>query len=120
VQELGARLAVTRQALHEALRPLVAGGFISMEPAADDRRRRLVALTPAGEALEASLSGAQRALLDEVLDALGPQAEAGWRAVMASLAGRLHAEVDGTLRLAEAGGPPEVRLPGGARPPRRP
>jgi len=94
VQELGARLAVTRQALHEALRPLAAGGFVRTQPAADDRRRRLVALTPAGEALEASLSGSQRALLAAVFDQAGAEAEAGWRAVMAALAHLLPSPAD--------------------------
>ena len=97
VQELGARLSVTRQALHEVLRPLVKGGFVRTIPDAADRRRRLIVLTPAGEALEASLSGAQRVLFDDVFQRAGADAEAGWRAVMALLAGMLDGRAAETL-----------------------
>ncbi|UXY13783.1 MarR family transcriptional regulator [Chitiniphilus purpureus] len=86
VNTLIARLGVTKQALHGPLRELQEAGLIVATVAEHDRRMRRLALSAAGAALEAELSGAQRALLARVFDAHGAPAEQGWRAVMAALA----------------------------------
>ena len=78
-------LGVSKQALNAPLRDLQAQGLVTATAAAHDRRVKQLALSPAGAALEAELSGTQMAMLEAVFGAAGPQAEAAWRTVMASL-----------------------------------
>lgn len=85
VGELLATLGITKQAAHGPLKKLEAYGLIAAEPDADDRRVRRLTITPAGHALEAELSAAQMRLLADAFAAAGPEATAGWRAVMAQL-----------------------------------
>lgn len=79
-------LDVSKQALNGPLRQLVEMRLISTRSAPHDGRVRQLRLTHAGERLEARLSGTQRKQLAEVFDAVGENAESGWRSVMQKLA----------------------------------
>src|SRR5215469_11327124 len=82
VKRLLAVLAVTKQAINAPLRQLVEMRLIEAATDAADRRVRRLALTAAGLALEAELSGVQTKLLEAAFATAGPQATAGWRKVM--------------------------------------
>jgi len=75
-------LSVSKQAIHGPLKQLTALNLIAMQPGAADRRVKQLSLTPQGQALERELTGAQTRHLQSVFDRAGPEAEAGWRAVM--------------------------------------
>ncbi len=87
VGELLAIMRVSKQYLHRPLRQLQDDGYVAARPDPDDRRIKRLRLTAKGRRLEQALTGAQRRQLAEVFRAAGPEAEAGWRAVMARLAG---------------------------------
>lgn len=86
VSDLLATLGISKQALHGPLRQLVEAQLIEVTADPLDRRGRCLALTKAGQQLEADLFATQRGLLAEAFRAAGSEAEAGWRAVMAQLA----------------------------------
>lgn len=86
VNALLAILKVSKQALNAPLRQLIEMGLISARPADHDRRIKLLRLTPAGEALEAQLTGSQMERLAAVFAAAGEPAAGAWRQVMAALA----------------------------------
>lgn len=48
--ELAARLAMERSTLSRDVAPLLAAGLVQAEPAPDDRRKKVVSLTPVGAA----------------------------------------------------------------------
>ena len=75
-------LGVTKQSLNRVLRTLVADGLVESRVGERDRRERHLRLTAAGEALERELSDAQRARMRAAFRAAGPQAVAGFRAVL--------------------------------------
>ena len=79
-------LGVSKQALNGPLRQLYEQGLVAFAAAPDDRRRRLLALTESGRALEQRLTGPQRTLLDSALGSAGPRGEAAWRRVMRAMA----------------------------------
>ena len=56
VTELLGILRITKQSLSRVLGALVAEGFIAQNADAEDRRRRLLTLTPKGRALESDLT----------------------------------------------------------------
>ncbi len=85
VNELLGIMRVSKQYLHRPLRQLVEDGYIQSKQDPDDRRVKRLRLTSKGRRLEETLTGAQRQQLAEVLRKAGPQAEAGWRKVMALL-----------------------------------
>lgn len=89
ISELLETLGVSKQALHGPLRQLVAAGLVQTAADPDDRRGRRLSLTDDGKALEAKLSATQRDILARAFRGQGAEAEAGWRAVMAQLAGHL-------------------------------
>lgn len=82
VQGLLDILGVTKQSLNRVLRQLVDDGMIASEVGPADRRQRLLRLTPAGAALEARLSEAQRARVRRAYREAGPEAVAGFRRVL--------------------------------------
>jgi len=86
VQALLDIMRVSKQYLHRPLRRLVEDGYVTARRDARDRRLKRLRLTARGRALEAQLSGEQRARLAAVFERAGPAAEAGWRRVMALLA----------------------------------
>ncbi|MFT4172721.1 MAG: MarR family transcriptional regulator [Rhodocyclaceae bacterium] len=88
VQALLDKLGVTKQALNAPLRALIEAGLVSAAPDKHDRRVKCLTLTPAGQRAEAELSDPQLHMLAQVFDACGPQAVAGWEAVMKAIARR--------------------------------
>jgi DNA-binding MarR family transcriptional regulator len=79
-------LAVSKQALNAPLRQLMEMNLVSALADPDDRRVKNLRLTPEGQRLEAELTGAQMRHLQVAFEAVGAEAEAGWRAVMEELA----------------------------------
>lgn len=75
-------LEVTKQALHAPMRQLIEMGYVSSEPATDDRRARELRLTTKGETLEKQLSDGQREKMDEIFRTLGAKSEESWKDVM--------------------------------------
>jgi DNA-binding MarR family transcriptional regulator len=82
VTELLGILRITKQSLARVLTALVEQGYVVQAPGRDDRRQRLLSLTPKGEALERRLFNRQRERLSAAYrDAGGPAVE-GFRRVM--------------------------------------
>lgn len=79
-------LLVSKQAINAPLRQLVDLGLVAVAAKGADRRIKELRLTPAGQALEAELTGGQMRHLAEAFSRAGPDGEAGWRRVMAALA----------------------------------
>ncbi|QLG88878.1 MarR family transcriptional regulator [Chitinibacter bivalviorum] len=86
VNQLLAKLGVSKQALNAPLRQLQEAGLITASPSEIDKRVKCLALTEEGIELEESLSGAQRTILDRVFAQCGPQAESGFKQVLGVLA----------------------------------
>ncbi|MGW1076289.1 MarR family winged helix-turn-helix transcriptional regulator [Streptomyces sp. NPDC002537] len=86
VGELIGILKLTKQATNAPLRTLIDQGLIEATPAPDDRRRKELRLTPAGERLENELDR-RRGRLAAALEAAGPEKAQAWREVMTLLAG---------------------------------
>ncbi len=82
VAELLAILRITKQSLSRVLSQLVREGFISVQKAQADRRRRLLKLTDKGLELERRLSEVQRARIGEAYRAAGGDAVEGYRKVL--------------------------------------
>lgn len=89
VSELLIRLGVSKQALNIPLRQLVEMQLVASRPAADDKRKRLLALTPEGGKLEQKLRQEQMRTLQKVFAEAGEDAVAGWLHVNDALAGQL-------------------------------
>ena len=89
VSELLTRLGVTKQALNIPLRQLVEMQLVDSAPAADDKRKRLLALTPEGAKLEQKLRQEQIRTLQAVFGEVGEEAVAGWLRVNQALAEKL-------------------------------
>ena len=75
-------LGVTKQSLNRVLRQLIADGLVESAPGVADRRQRHLRLTETGDALERRLSAPQRARLRRAYSEAGPEAVAGFRAVL--------------------------------------
>jgi len=86
VGDLARALEVSVQALHKTLQPLVRKQLVKPVAAPDDRRVRMLSLTPAGAALEKQISGMQREVFAVVADTLGAKALATWSASMVEIA----------------------------------
>jgi DNA-binding MarR family transcriptional regulator len=95
VNALLATLQVSKQALNAPLRQLLAMQLIDAQIAPHDGRVRHLSLTRSGSKLEAQLSGTQMEQLRQAFEAAGPQARAGWNAVMSALLSQ--ASVSGIL-----------------------
>ena len=78
-------LGITKQSLNRVLRRLVADGLVAMQVGPQDRRERLLVLTAPGAALEARLSGVQRARMRAAYAAAGPEAVAGFHRVLEAM-----------------------------------
>ena len=75
-------LGVTKQSLNRVLRTMVEDGLVESRVGRSDRRQRQLFLTEAGAALERTLSDAQRARMRQAFREAGPEAVAGFRAVL--------------------------------------
>jgi len=82
VSELLAILRITKQSLGRVLKPLIEGGYVVCAPGRNDRRQRLLTLTPKGEALERRLFERQRDTLARAYRESGAQAVEGFRRVL--------------------------------------
>ena len=86
VGDLARGLGVSTQALHKTLKPLLILGLVEARADAQDARVRILTPTSAGLALEAEVSGLQRAAFARVAAQLGPQALAAWTETTEALA----------------------------------
>jgi DNA-binding MarR family transcriptional regulator len=101
-------LKITKQSLGRVLKQLVDEGYVEQKEGANDRRQRLLYVTPKGEALAMRLAGLQTQRIAQALASLGPDShDAACRFLAAMID---PAERDRVLKL--------VSQPGRARPPR--
>lgn len=82
VSELLDVLNITKQSLNRVLRTLIDQGYVVSEVGSEDKRERNLYLTEKGQALESELSKAQSQRLREAFAAAGPEAVAGYKAVL--------------------------------------
>ncbi len=85
VGELAAHLAVTNQALHKTLQPLLRQALVLTSIDAQDARRRRLALSAAGAALEREISGMQREVFATVRKEVGEACMDDWCRVMLAI-----------------------------------
>src|SRR5579862_3137478 len=85
VAELLDVLKITKQSLGRVLKLLIDDGYIVQKEGANDRRQRLLYVTPAGEALALKLAGLQTARIARVLADLGPGAREAARRFLAGM-----------------------------------
>ncbi|MBJ3764090.1 MarR family transcriptional regulator [Maribius pontilimi] len=85
VNNLLAILGVTKQSLNRVLRTLIEDGLVESRVGRRDKRERHLFLTDKGAALESELSEAQRARMRAAFRDAGPQAVAGFRAVLEAM-----------------------------------
>ena len=72
VAELLDVLKITKQSLGRVLKQLIDEGYIVQKAGPDDRRQRLLYVSPAGATLAMKLAGLQTERISRVLDELGP------------------------------------------------
>ncbi len=85
VTELLKILRITKQSLSRVLKQLIDQGLIDSMPGRDDRRKRILRLTEKGKGLARELAEIQRMRVFRAFRKAGPEAVAGWRAVLAGL-----------------------------------
>jgi DNA-binding MarR family transcriptional regulator len=78
-------LRITKQSLGRVLRELIDEGYVVQKEGPDDRRHRLLFVTPKGEQLAMKLAGLQTERITRALGALGPGAHEGARAFLAAM-----------------------------------
>jgi DNA-binding MarR family transcriptional regulator len=66
-------LGITKQSLARVLKDLIEGGFIEQRAGPDDRRQRLLHLTPKGVDLATELAERQGRRIAEALEEAGPE-----------------------------------------------
>ncbi|NBX42698.1 MAG: MarR family transcriptional regulator, partial [Rhodobacteraceae bacterium] len=82
VNNLLSILGVTKQSLNRVLRSLIADGLVESRVGVQDKRERHLYLTETGAKLERELSEAQRNRMRAAYRNAGPEAVAGFRAVL--------------------------------------
>ena len=88
VAELLDILNITKQSLGRVLKQLVDQGYVLQKEGANDRRQRLLYVTPKGETLAMKLAGLQTTRIARALAELGPNAhEAACRLLTAMING---------------------------------
>jgi DNA-binding MarR family transcriptional regulator len=78
-------LKITKQSLGRVLKQLMDDGYVVQKEGANDRRQRLLFVSPAGEALAMQLAGLQTARIAGVLAELGPGAREAARRFLAGM-----------------------------------
>ncbi len=78
-------LGVTKQSLNRVLRQLVGDGLVESRVGQFDRRQRNLTLTERGHALEQELAAAQQQRMRAAFSQAGPEAVAGFRAVLEAM-----------------------------------
>jgi len=69
--QLADQMSITKQSVNDVLRDLERFGYLTLRPDPEDRRARLVALTPRGRRLDAVVRREARVAEHELADALG-------------------------------------------------
>jgi DNA-binding MarR family transcriptional regulator len=90
-------LRITKQSLGRVLKRLIDEGYVIQKEGANDRRQRLLYVSPAGEALAMKLANLQAARIAGVLDVLGPSAREAAQRFLAGMIDVKHR--DRVLRL---------------------
>ena len=85
VADLLETLRITKQSLGRVLKQLVDEGYVVQKEGADDRRHRLLFVTPKGEQLAMKLAGLQTVRINRALADLGPGAHESARAFLAAM-----------------------------------
>lgn len=85
VGELLKLLGITKQSLGRVLNELTERGLVEMKPGTEDRRQRLLRLTPAGIALESALFEALRERMSRAYAEAGQGSIAGFWTVLEGL-----------------------------------
>jgi DNA-binding MarR family transcriptional regulator len=85
VADLLETLRITKQSLGRVLKQLVDEGYVVQKEGPDDRRHRLLFVTPKGEQLAMKLAGLQTERITRALADLGPGAREGARAFLAAM-----------------------------------
>ncbi len=80
-------LGITKQSLARVLTPLIEEDYVLQATGRNDRRQRLLSLTPKGETLERRLFERQREWVMQAYREAGPVAVEGFRRVMRGLMG---------------------------------
>jgi len=90
-------LNITKQSLGRVLKQMVDQGFVQQKEGAQDRRQRLLYVTPKGEALALKLAGLQTARINRAFGELGPGAHEAARRFLTAMIDTDNRE--GVLRL---------------------
>src|SRR5262247_2229260 len=85
VAELLDILKITKQSLGRVLKQLIDQGYVVQKEGANDRRQRLLYVTPKGETLAMKLAGLQTARIAHALSELGPNAHESARRFLVTL-----------------------------------
>ncbi|MBV8837385.1 MAG: MarR family transcriptional regulator [Alphaproteobacteria bacterium] len=85
VADLLDTLRITKQSLGRVLRELVDEGYVVQKEGPDDRRHRLLFVTPKGEQLAMKLAGLQTERISRALADLGPNARQAARDFLAAM-----------------------------------
>jgi DNA-binding MarR family transcriptional regulator len=85
IGELLGRLGITKQSLNRVLNELAQRELVEVRVGRDDRRQRLLRLTPSGKSLEAELFEAMRARMASAYAQAGQQAVGGFWTVLEGL-----------------------------------
>src|SRR5277367_3675411 len=85
VAELLDVLKITKQSLGRVLKQLIDEGYVVQKEGANDRRQRLLYVSPKGEALAMQLAGLQAVRIQRVLADLGPGAREAARRFLAGM-----------------------------------
>jgi DNA-binding MarR family transcriptional regulator len=85
VADLLDMLRITKQSLARVLRELIDQGYVVQKEGPDDRRHRLLFVTPKGEQLAMKLAGLQTERITRALAALGPNAREAARDFLAAM-----------------------------------
>ena len=85
VADLLETLRITKQSLGRVLKQLVDEGYVLQKEGADDRRHRLLYVTPKGEQLAMKLAGLQTVRINRALAELGPSGHENARAFLAAM-----------------------------------
>ena len=78
-------LRITKQSLGRVLKQLMDEGYVVQKEGPDDRRHRLLFVTPKGEQLAMKLAGLQTERITRALSDLGPGAHEAARAFLAAM-----------------------------------
>ncbi|MGA7975323.1 MAG: MarR family transcriptional regulator [Pseudolabrys sp.] len=90
-------LNITKQSLGRVLKQLVDQGYVVQKEGAQDRRQRLLYVTPKGEALSLKLAGLQTERINRAFGELGPGAHEAARNFLTAMIDNDNR--DGVLRL---------------------